>query len=87
MSLSANASSPIPTSLRPAVARRKAITVQFDACERQIRRGARHDRSRFASGRTLSALWGIRLRQTLTTLSLLRLIPEPGAARRRVHPL
>ena len=83
MSLSANASSPIPASSAPLL-QAEGVTVRFDACERPFD-VVRDVSFTLHPGRTLCLVGESGCGKSMTALSLLRLIP--GEPRRRAHPL
>ena len=76
MSLSANASSPIPASSAPLL-QAEGVTVRFDACERPFD-VVRDVSFTLHPGRTLCLVGESGCGKSMTALSLLRLIPEPG---------
>lgn len=77
MSLSANASSPIPASSAPLL-QAEGVTVRFDACERPFD-VVRDVSFTLHPGRTLCLVGESGCGKSMTALSLLRLIPEPGS--------
>ena len=76
MSLSANASAPIPASSAPLL-QAEGATVRFDACERPFD-VVRDVSFTLHPGRTLCLVGESGCGKSMTALSLLRLIPEPG---------
>ena len=76
MSLSANASSPIPASSAPLL-QAEGVSVRFDACERPFD-VVRDVSFTLHPGRTLCLVGESGCGKSMTALSLLRLIPEPG---------
>ena len=76
MSLSANASSPITASSAPLL-QAEGVTVRFDACERPFD-VVRDVSFTLHPGRTLCLVGESGCGKSMTALSLLRLIPEPG---------
>ena len=77
MSLSANASPPIPASSAPLL-QAEGVTVRFDACERPFD-VVRDVSFTLHPGRTLCLVGESGCGKSMTALSLLRLIPEPGS--------
>ena len=76
MSLSASAPSPIPATSAPLL-QAEGVTVRFDACERPFD-VVRDVSFTLHPGRTLCLVGESGCGKSMTALSLLRLIPEPG---------
>lgn len=76
MSLSASAPSPIPATSAPLL-QAEGVTVRFDACERPFD-VVRNVSFTLHPGRTLCLVGESGCGKSMTALSLLRLIPEPG---------